>query len=1189
MRQLKFLSIFIIIIILLEFAMPLATVYAANEIDIVFNDSNLYNAIVETLGGKISSKDDTQKSIRITDNNISTVQSLDLHSKEISDIHGIEKFTSLSTLQIYSNKIEDISALQNNTSIRILNFNDNKLSEEDLTVFSTMTNLTTLGIAKNSNITDISKLYTLQNLEELNASDNEITDISGISGLSKLKRLGLSSNKIQNITAVYSLNNLEELNLANNKIKDITGLENKKNLVKLNLQRNSISNMPTIDWMQSENLFIGNQVFNTTIIQSTEQEVEIQLPEIFKQATNSQSLYYSTDGLEVENCKLNSDGNILANPNTVAKLNGKVLIKSGILKGTYFFMYGVGVKYQINLTTDEYLKSIDLDLNSDEQVNLDDAEVIKKYYSKETLTDEENQKVISMDVNNDDKINQKDYNRFVKYINGESNILFTSEFDTTGKTNNDIIAELTTEDPDLDIDEMYVFTQNGEHEFTFLDENGKQQTIIAVVNCIDKEELTYKMSYSTTTLTNGEVTVTIKANKQLENIYDSFTDDNGNKIDTGWTLLEDGYTITKTYTENATDIASIMDLAGNCINITVEINNITSDEIPAAKLLMKKENISGENYTNDTWTNKNVYIEIDEESKTEGTTVTYSINGQGSYTGSNILSQEGTYTVEVKVTDNTDRIAITTYTIKIDKTMPEVGNLVIKEESSLGEVLENGIVTNKNVYVSVSKGQDNLSGHKVTKYILNGNVETSDPQIVRNTNTYNIIVITEDNAGNKSQKDYSFQIDKETPILSVKYQQNDNNTITVTITSNKQIQNSDGWTLSQDKYSMTKTYSINKTETITVKDLLGNESTVVVEVSSLSIKTFIIDVDYSTKELTNKNVLVTITSTKPMQQLSGWILSSNSCAQTKEYSANTTQTLTVQDLDNNSLPAHINIANIDKQAPMVNIRYSIQTQTNLDVTVTLISNEEIQPISGWILSTDKLSLTKVYSNNTQENVIIKDLAGNQVSVDVNVQNIDKTTPICTVTYNPTEETYDPVTVTITSNKEVQEVTGWRRSSDKKSLSKTFVKNTTETVIVKDVLNNQTKVEVKVENIMQKQDINTDVYDVSKDGYITKIQPNTTMQQFMKNLGLSMESSYTGIIKTGMTFKVNDTTYTLIVAGDITKDGIEDVQDLSNLILHLSNMEGKLLTGVALKAADVNCDKEVDIRDLSKMCLTITNQ
>ena len=49
-------------------------------------------------------------------------------------------------------------------------------------------------------------------------------------------------------------------------------------------------------------------------------------------------------------------------------------------------------------------------------------------------------------------------------------------------------------------------------------------------------------------------------------------------------------------------------------------------------------------------------------------------------------------------------------------------------------------------------------------------------------------------------------------------------TVTVTVTANKQVQAITGWTLSADKKVLTKQYTANTTETITLTDTAGNKS-----------------------------------------------------------------------------------------------------------------------------------------------------------------------------------------------------------------------------------------------------------------------------------------------------------------------------------------------------------------------------
>ncbi len=81
--------------------------------------------------------------------------------------------------------------------------------------------------------------------------------------------------------------------------------------------------------------------------------------------------------------------------------------------------------------------------------------------------------------------------------------------------------------------------------------------------------------------------------------------------------------------------------------------------------------------------------------------------------------------------------------------------------------------------------------------------------------------------------------------------------------------------------------------------------------------------------------------------------------------------------------------NFDNTAPIINIEYSTKEITEDPVIVTITSNEEIQEVEGWILSENKKILTKKYSENTNETITIKDLAGNEIQAIVEIINIEK--------------------------------------------------------------------------------------------------------------------------------------------------------------------------------------------------------
>lgn len=121
---------------------------------------------------------------------------------------------------------------------------------------------------------------------------------------------------------------------------------------------------------------------------------------------------------------------------------------------------------------------------------------------------------------------------------------------------------------------------------------------------------------------------------------------------------------------------------------------------------------------------------------------------------------------------------------------------------------------------------------------------------------------------------------------------------------------------------------------------------------------------------------------------------------------------------------------IDTIAPVVNVVYTPEGNeiTNGKVLVTIIANEELQELTGWMLSSDKLTLTKEYSANNNEVVEVKDLLGNITKVNVVVDYIN-----CNLVYTP-ELTIEniianQVKATITSVKQLTINSDWVETVD----------------------------------------------------------------------------------------------------------------------------------------------------------------
>ena len=78
----------------------------------------------------------------------------------------------------------------------------------------------------------------------------------------------------------------------------------------------------------------------------------------------------------------------------------------------------------------------------------------------------------------------------------------------------------------------------------------------------------------------------------------------------------------------------------------------------------------------------------------------------------------------------------------------------------------------------------------------------------------------------------------------------------------------------------------------------------------------------------------------------------------------------------------------------------------------MLKFHKVQEIEGWNLSEDKKTLSKTYTTNKSEKINVYDLAGNNSSVDIKVENIDKTAVNIETKYSTTKITNEDVEVTI---------------------------------------------------------------------------------------------------------------------------------------------------------------------------------
>lgn len=264
-----------IIFIILLFLMGMSVFLYASEpeitdpIDIIFKDKNLYDRIKNCFGKNIvyiATETDAGYNIKVSKSDIQNISELNLsagnaYEAQITDITGLEAFTSLKTLNLSSNNITDLTPLgpdesgneklsqlatidlSNNININIYNngicYLPNSGMLENVNVANTnadinfiekLPNLKILNIANNgiSSLEILSSIDTQLQLECLDISGNDIKKIDDILYLSStLKKLNMRDTGISTLyhsldddyeIGIFLLRELEELDVSNNKL-----------------------------------------------------------------------------------------------------------------------------------------------------------------------------------------------------------------------------------------------------------------------------------------------------------------------------------------------------------------------------------------------------------------------------------------------------------------------------------------------------------------------------------------------------------------------------------------------------------------------------------------------------------------------------------------------------------------------------------------------------------------------------------------------------------------------------------------------------------------------------------------------------------------------------------------------------------------------------------------------------------
>ena len=169
---------------------------------------------------------------------------LDVISRGIADLMGLEFAKHLRWLSIAYNPITDLTPIAGLNKLEVL-----YLWATPVSNITPVANLTNLREFRPSycDITDISPIANLLKLHTLALDGNEIADITPLANLTQLEYLNLSANNIVDASPLANLTLLRTLRLDNNAISDVRPLAGLTALQTLHIDNNRIINHSPLD------------------------------------------------------------------------------------------------------------------------------------------------------------------------------------------------------------------------------------------------------------------------------------------------------------------------------------------------------------------------------------------------------------------------------------------------------------------------------------------------------------------------------------------------------------------------------------------------------------------------------------------------------------------------------------------------------------------------------------------------------------------------------------------------------------------------------------------------------------------------------------------------------------------------------------------------------------------------------
>jgi len=205
--------------------------------------------LIDTISGLTNLRELDLSFIPITDisplSSLVNLESLTLNDNGLADLTGVEGMVNLQNLIAIYNEITDLSSLSSNISLERLSLSFNA-DLSDLSPLRSLINLQDLSL-QGTNISDLSPLSSLVNLRLLDIENTAVTSLAPLSELKYITHIYANYNDITCLEPLRGMPILSELWIFNNNVTDLEPLSELFTLRKLEFGGNSVTDLSPLE------------------------------------------------------------------------------------------------------------------------------------------------------------------------------------------------------------------------------------------------------------------------------------------------------------------------------------------------------------------------------------------------------------------------------------------------------------------------------------------------------------------------------------------------------------------------------------------------------------------------------------------------------------------------------------------------------------------------------------------------------------------------------------------------------------------------------------------------------------------------------------------------------------------------------------------------------------------------------